>query len=400
MATEQGFSNQKKKGKAQFKTIHSAGSDSFGSISIQKALTKIQTGEFLSSTKEIFGDDGQLKYWELDVSPVIASATVGDVIRIDVPTDDESLKYFEFEIMDTDGSGSVFYVLPIANSMPRGGDEVSFFRWITLTADSTGQANINGTISQEPEGIVIDTSSTPLTGGGIYGTASYDITKYAVIQVGVFANVASATNGVKVEFSPDNVNWDHSHSTTYTASGTGVGYVFNAEYKFMRVRYTNGATPQTTFRIQVILKKEPVKQSLYTISQAITGNMFAELGKNVIVGESTAGGGSFVNVKVNPSGSLAVENTPVPNTGGYTEVTNLNFGAAPTVSLTGVKWARIEADPTNTVAIRWKIGGTATATSGMRLAAGGFAEIFCSGNLSITPEAASTNQKVYITYGT
>lgn len=397
MATEQGFSNQKKKGKAQFKTIHSTGSDSFGTVAIQKSLTKLQLGEIIDDVSEIIGDDGQLKYWQIKVTTSIPSANVGDVIRIDVPVSFESLKYFEFEIMGLDDD-KTFYVLPISPEAPEIGAEISFHRWITTTADASGQTNISGTISLPPEGVVVFNDSTPLAANGVYGSASYDITNFAVIQVGVFSNVASATNGVQVQFSPDNVNWDHSHSTTY-AGGSGIGYVFNAEFKYMRVRYTNGATPQTTFRIQVLLKKAPVKQSLYTISQSVTGNMFAELGKNVIVGETTGGGGGYVNVKVNPSGALTVENTPSTLSSSFVEALTISNVSATSISLTGAKWIRIEADPTNTVALRWKMAGVATASSGMRLAAGGFAEIYSAGTLSVIAEGVAVNQKLFITFG-
>ena len=291
-----------------------------------------------------------------------------------------------------------FYVLPISPEAPEIGAEISFHRWITTTADASGQTNISGTISLPPEGVIVFNDSTPLGAGGISGSASWEITNYAVIQVGVFSNVASATNGVQVQFSPDNVNWDHTHQTTYSG-GTGVGYVFNAEYRYMRVRYTNGATPQTTFRLQVILKKAPVKQSLYTIDQAVSGNMFAELGKNVIIGKTTGGGGGFVDVKVNPSGALTVENTPSTLNSNFVEALTISNVSATSISLTNAKWIRIEADSTNTVALRWKMVGAATASSGMRLAAGGFAEIYSAGTLSVIAEGVAVNQKLFITYG-
>jgi hypothetical protein len=125
--------------------------------------------------------------------------------------------------------------------------------------------------------------------------------------------VASATDGVKVEFSTNGVNWDHSHATTYSGT-TGVGYIFNAEFRFARVVYTNGGTAQAFFRLQTIFKRNAVKQSLYTIVQPVTDNMFAELGKNVIIGKTTGGGGSYVAVKVNPSGTMAVEDGTVNTT--------------------------------------------------------------------------------------
>jgi hypothetical protein len=168
-----------------------------------------------------------------------------------------------------------------------------------------------------------NSSTVALGSGGVFTGTAFDITSYAAINVNVKSDVASATNGVKVEFSPDGTNWDHSHSTTYTGT-TGVGYIFNAEFRFARVVYTNGASAQSFFRLQTIFKTTLVKSSLYTLDQTVTGNMFAELGKNVIIGKTTGGGGGFVDVKVNPSGALTTETQLTSGTSaiGTVRVTN------------------------------------------------------------------------------
>lgn len=160
------------------------------------------------------------------------------------------------------------------------------------------------------EGIIDPTNSSvlPLGAGGVFTGQPFDVTEFAAINVNVVSDVASATDGVRVQFSIDGVNWDHSHATTYSGA-TGVGYIFNAEFKFARVVYTNDGSAQAYFRLLTIFKKSAVKQSLYTIVQTVTDNMFAELGKNVIIGKTTGGGGGYVAVKVNPSGALTTEAT-------------------------------------------------------------------------------------------
>lgn len=150
-----------------------------------------------------------------------------------------------------------------------------------------------------------NSSTTPLAANGVFTGTAIDVTDFAVINVNVYADVASATNGVTVQFSPDGTNWDHSHSTTYT-SPTGVGYIFNVEYKYARVVYTNSGSAQTAFRLQTILKPTRVQSSLLRLNQNPTDYYFAELTKSVIQGKTTGGGGNFVDVKVTPSGSLTV----------------------------------------------------------------------------------------------
>ena len=171
-------------------------------------------------------------------------------------------------------------------------------------------------------------TTTPLGAGATFTGQSFEITKYAAINVCVKSDVGSATNGVKVEFSIDNTNWDHSHSTTYSG-GSGVGYIFNCEFRYARVVYTNGATAQGHFRLLTIFKLNAVKQSLYTISQTVTGNMFAELGKNIIIGETTGGGGGYVPVKVNPSGALTVEASLAAGTNNIGDVDVLSLPSLP-----------------------------------------------------------------------
>lgn len=180
------------------------------------------------------------------------------------------------------------------------------------------------------DGLVItsNSSTTPLGANAVFTGTAFEVTKYSVVNVGVFSDVPSATNGVKVEFSPDGTNWDHSHSTTYSAA-TGVGYIFNVEYKYARVVYTNGGAAQGSFRLQTIAKKNITKSSLYTLDQTVFGTMFAELGKSVIIGKTTGGGGGFVDVKVTPSGALTVEATLQSSTNNIGDVDVLSLPSLP-----------------------------------------------------------------------
>ena len=181
---------------------------------------------------------------------------------------------------------------------------------VTVASDQS-PLPISGTITSTQISGVEDagnSSTTPLIANAVFTGSAFNVTGYVAINVNVKSDVPSAIGGIKVEFSPDGINWDHSHSTTYTAA-TGVGYIFNVEFKFARIVYTNGATPQTIFRLQTIHKTTLTKSSLYTLSQAINSNMFAELGRSVITGETTAGGGGYVNVKVDPSGAMITATT-------------------------------------------------------------------------------------------
>lgn len=197
--------------------------------------------------------------------------------------------------------------------------------------DSSAGSNLSSLDGKLIANGVIDTgnsSTTALGANAVFTGTAVEITRYACLNVNVKSDVPSATNGLAVQFSPDGTNWDHSHSTTYSAA-TGVGYIFNAEFKFARVVYTNGGTAQGVFRLQTILKATKVQSSLYSLDQTVTGSMFAELNKSAIIGKTTGGGGGFVDVKVNPSGALTVEATLSASTNNIGDVDVLSLPSLP-----------------------------------------------------------------------
>jgi hypothetical protein len=408
MASEQGYTNQKKKGRSQFKTIHPVNSNGYGESVIPKYLADKTPGSncAVDSITEILGNNGQVEFWEILFDQTV-DAIAGDVIRFK-GVSNPALYNFEFDVIEAISSDTL-RVLPISDVVPAVGDIIQLLRFVTAASDDSGNPqisllpqavkySIDGNLTDvfidtsdplnnkylpvadtEAQGILNaidnslgdiyaidfatstkqDTGNTslnsidgklttlnakdfatsakqdtgnsslgsidgkllatgvvdpfnstdiPLVAGDDFRGTAFDITRYAAININVVSDVPSATDGLILQLSMDGGTWDHEHKTTY-AGGNGAGYIFNAEFKYARVKYINGATNQTTFKLQTIFKINPVKQSLYTIDQAVNGNMFAELGKNVIIGKTTGGGGGFVDVKVNPSGALTTEST-------------------------------------------------------------------------------------------
>jgi hypothetical protein len=64
-------------------------------------------------------------------------------------------------------------------------------------------------------------------------------------------------------------------------------------------------------RIQTILHKSDILTSIHRIGATLTGDRSCQVVKAAIVGETQAGGGAYVNVKVDPSGGLAVDDEAV-----------------------------------------------------------------------------------------
>lgn len=72
-------------------------------------------------------------------------------------------------------------------------------------------------------------------------------------------------------------------------------------------------------------------QALGKVNATITGESFASLSRSVITGETTAGGGGFVNVKVDPSGAVNVAGTvavTLPNEGQQTMANSISVAIA------------------------------------------------------------------------
>jgi hypothetical protein len=168
MPTEQGYSNQKKKGKAQFKTIHSSGSDSYAEQVVPKYLSDVvvpTTNSFISTITDILGSNGQIEFWEIAfIDPHYAIK--GDVYRIKGSADD--LFNFEFEIVSVVDATTI-RVLPISEVKPTTSDYGVIKRWVTANSDDDG----NPQITQGPVKFVLDSVSTEVSKNSI--TPAYTI---------------------------------------------------------------------------------------------------------------------------------------------------------------------------------------------------------------------------------
>lgn len=104
-------------------------------------------------------------------------------------------------------------------------------------------------------------STTATLGSGAAFTGfSEDIKDYSVVQVNVFADQASATDGLSVQQSSDGSNWDITDTYTIAAS-TGKTFSFQVAARYFRVVYTNGGTIQGAFRLQAVLHQTVSKNS-------------------------------------------------------------------------------------------------------------------------------------------
>lgn len=106
----------------------------------------------------------------------------------------------------------------------------------------------------------VNSSTSLLNSGSVFTGTSEDISQYAEVRVFVFSDVASAIDGLSMQQSSNGTNWDNADVYTIPAN-TGKVFGIGIGTQFFRVVYTNGATNQTSFRLQVTYHKTRTKPS-------------------------------------------------------------------------------------------------------------------------------------------
>jgi len=94
-------------------------------------------------------------------------------------------------------------------------------------------------------------TTTPLGANAVYTGPAKDFGSARLGFMGclAFADQASATNGFAIEESIDGSNWDLVMASTTVSANVGAYLKVAVVARYARVKYTNGATAQTVFRL-------------------------------------------------------------------------------------------------------------------------------------------------------
>jgi len=146
------------------------------------------------------------------------------------------------------------------------------------------------------------------TGGSdhIFTGAATPVLDFVEARVAIFTDVASATDGLEIQYSIDGTNWDHVDEYTVPAMAPKKGKTYQVQRvgSFYRLVYTNGLVVQAAFRMATILNATHSQASSHNIRNAISSDDDAELVKAVLTGEDPSG--IFMNVKTNREAALSV----------------------------------------------------------------------------------------------
>lgn len=123
-----------------------------------------------------------------------------------------------------------------------------------------------------PAGTVVsllNSSTATLLSGAVFTGSGEDVSNFSEMRISVISNVASATDGLSIQQSPDNTNWDI--VDTYTiAAATAKTFVVPRQARYFRIVYTNSGTNQASFRLQSILNRTATAPSSNRASDGYT----------------------------------------------------------------------------------------------------------------------------------
>lgn len=92
----------------------------------------------------------------------------------------------------------------------------------------------------------------PLAANGVFVGAGFELTKYRSIILTITTPQSSAASGVELQGSFDNSTWEVWRSFSFTGSAIAQSFQFYVPFKFFRLRFVNGVTLQTTFKLDVV----------------------------------------------------------------------------------------------------------------------------------------------------
>ena len=164
-----------------------------------------------------------------------------------------------------------------------------------IPVSSDGQLQVstyNGITSTD------NSTSTALGAGATWTGAGENVVGYGSVVVASKSDVAGT---LYMEFSPDGTNWDSSLSFVVAANVNEVHRLSVTRAHF-RVRYVNGASPQTYFRLQSTLSNAPPLTS--ALNSTVQSDADSLVTRSVLMGETD--GGQFKFVPVTTEGHLEV----------------------------------------------------------------------------------------------
>lgn len=145
-----------------------------------------------------------------------------------------------------------------------------------------------------------NSTTTPLLAGATFTGTAVDLKDYVTVNVVIKASHASATDGFCIDFSSDGTNWDITECHTVPAA-TGEAHLSRAKGRYCRIRYTNGGTNQTYFRLTTTFKNTAVSMTYEQLSIDVDDTHDAALVRAILAGKKP--NGDYTNAQFTTAGN-------------------------------------------------------------------------------------------------
>ena len=175
------------------------------------------------------------------------------------------------------------------------------------TVLGVGDNNIGNVDIERSIGAVstANSSTATLGNGATFTGTGEEVKNYSTISVNIFADENSATDGVSLEWSSDNTNWDIVETLTYAAD-IGRSISVNPRARYFRIRYTNGTTPQGAFRLQTIYHPHQLTPITRTLDKNVSENASAVIVRAILAAQRAGGSDDYLNIQATNGGNLKV----------------------------------------------------------------------------------------------
>jgi len=256
----------------------------------------------LLGTKEIGGTDYQQVVLVQGGTPAeIAedeplSVRLSDGTSFIAPALDATLTGGTARVKITDGTNNAIL-------WDDGGGVITQVASLWLPTQGFWNGAIHGTVNVTPTPGAVDpynSTTTPLGADATFIGPPINTIAYKNFSVAVIAasDQASATDGLKIEFSSDGSNWDLSYSYSVTPSESQ-GVVLPVQAQYYRIRYINGPDAQGVFRLQTFQLPQAIYfdigQKTKSRSQSVTiASDQGDLGVTVTSGSISISGSPTV----------------------------------------------------------------------------------------------------------
>jgi hypothetical protein len=192
---------------------------------------------------------------------------------------------------------------------------------ISTISSETGESEIR--VFQENY-LIANNSTTVILGANETYTGGWqDCLNYQEINVSIVASHNSALNGLIFQWSADGVIIGDTDVFSYYSASGGTNYTPNPAFRYFRILYTNGATPQTSFSLQAILRRGVTGGSFHRIDSTLKDDQDGRLvvavpklrtsANNWVSQQATSGGNAKMSLEELESGISTNNKTQLRN---------------------------------------------------------------------------------------